>query len=56
MATHAKTGFETAIRLAKSAKVYKVQAFDAKSHLLRTSKAFSVPKPNALPLPPPGSY
>jgi hypothetical protein len=56
VATHAKTGFETAIGLAKSAKVYKVQAFDAKGHLLRTSKAFSVPKPHALPLPPPGSY
>jgi hypothetical protein len=56
VATHAKTGFETAIRLAKSAKVYRVQAFDAKGHLLRTSKAFSVPKAKSLPLPPPGSY
>jgi hypothetical protein len=56
VATHAKTGFETTITLAKSAKVYKVQAFDAKGHLLRTSKAFSVPKGKSLPLPPPGSY
>ncbi len=56
VATKTKTGFETAIALAKSAKVYKVQAFDAKGHLLRTSKAFSVPKPKSLPLPPPGSY
>jgi hypothetical protein len=56
VASAGKTGFETAIRLAKSAKVYKVQAFDAKHHLLRTSKAFSVPKAKSLPLPPPGSY
>jgi hypothetical protein len=56
VATKGKSGFETAIKLAKSAKVYKVQAFDAKGHLLRTSKAFSVPKPKSLPLPPPGSY
>jgi hypothetical protein len=54
VATHTKTGFETAIRLAKSAKVYRVQAFDAKGHLLRTSKAFSVPKPKAAPPPPQG--
>jgi hypothetical protein len=56
VATKAKNGFETAIRLAKSAKVYRVQAFDAKGHLLRTSKAFRVPKAKSLPLPPPGSY
>jgi hypothetical protein len=56
VATKAKSGFETAIALAKGAKVYKVQAFDAKGHLLRTSKAFSVLKPKSLPLPPPGSY
>jgi hypothetical protein len=56
VATHAKTGFETAIRLAKRAKFYRVQAFDRKGHLLRTSKAFSLPKPHGLPLPPPGSY
>src|SRR6185312_16248369 len=54
VATHAKTGFETAIRLARSAKVYKVQAFDAKGHLLRTSRAFHVLKPKAAPLPPQG--
>jgi arylsulfotransferase ASST len=56
VATKSKRGFETPIALAKSAKVFKVQAFDAKGHLLRTSKAFSVPKPKSLPLPPPGSY
>jgi hypothetical protein len=56
VAMKAKGGFETAITLTKSAKVYKVQAFDAKGHLLRTSKAFSVPKAKSLPLPPPGSY
>ncbi|MFZ1993838.1 MAG: arylsulfotransferase family protein [Solirubrobacteraceae bacterium] len=56
VATRARTGFETSIKLARSAKVYKVQAFDVKGHLLRTSKAFSLPKPKSLPLPPPGSY
>jgi hypothetical protein len=56
VASHARTGFETAIRPPKSAKVFKVQAFDAKGHLLRTSKAFGVPSGNSLPLPPPGSY
>ena len=56
VATKAKGGFETAIKLAKRYRVYKVQAFDAKGHLLRTSKAFSVPKSTSLPLPPPGSY
>jgi hypothetical protein len=56
VASHAKTGFETAIRPPKNAKLFKVQAFDAKGHLLRTSKAFSVPSGNSLPLPPPGSY
>jgi hypothetical protein len=54
VATKAKSGFETAIKLAKGAKVYKVQAFDAKGHLLRTSKAFTVPKPKAPPPPPQG--
>jgi hypothetical protein len=53
VASKAKSGFETAITLAKSAKVYKVQAFDSKGHLLRTSKAFSVPKKSA-PQPPQG--
>jgi len=56
VASHAKTGFETAIRPPKNAKFFKVQAFDAKGHLLRTSKAFSVAKGNALPTPPPGGY
>lgn len=56
VAKHVKTGFETAIRIPKAAKVYKVQAFDAKGHLLRTSKAFKLPGPKSLPTPPPGSY
>jgi hypothetical protein len=56
VATRAKNGFETSITLKKSYKLYKVQALDAKGHLLRTSKAFSVPKSKSLPLPPPGSY
>ncbi|HTU97617.1 MAG TPA: arylsulfotransferase family protein [Solirubrobacteraceae bacterium] len=56
VASHAKTGFETAITPPKNAKVFKVQAFDSKGHLLRTSKAFSVPSGNKLPTPPPGSY
>jgi hypothetical protein len=56
VAKHAKTGFETAIKIPKAAKVYKVQAFDAKGHLLRTSKAFKLPGPKSLPTPPPGSY
>lgn len=54
VASHAKSGFETAITIPKAAKVYKVQAFDAKGHLLRTSKAFSVPKPKSAPPPPQG--
>ncbi len=54
VATHAKSGFETAINIPKAAKVYKVQAFDAKGHLLRTSKAFHVAKPKAAPPPPQG--
>jgi hypothetical protein len=56
VASHAKTGFETAIGPPKNAKVFKVQAFDAKGHLLRTSKAFSVAQGNSLPAPPPGGY
>ncbi len=54
VATHAKSGFETAINIPKAAKVYKVQAFDTKGHLLRTSKAFSVAKPKSAPPPPQG--
>lgn len=56
VATKGKNGFQTAIKLTRSYKLYKVQAFDAKGHLLRTSKAFSAPKAKSLPLPPPGSY
>ncbi len=56
VATHAKSGFETAIKIPKAQKVYKVQAFDAKGHLLRTSRSFTLPGPKSLPTPPPGSY
>ena len=56
VATKTKNGFETPIAIKGSYKTYKVQAFDAKGHLLRTSRAFSVPKAKSLPLPPPGSY
>jgi hypothetical protein len=40
VATKAKNGFETAIVLTSSFKKYKVQALDAKGHVLRTSGAF----------------
>ncbi|MGZ4221619.1 MAG: arylsulfotransferase family protein [Solirubrobacteraceae bacterium] len=40
VATRAKNGFETAIALTSSFKKYKVQALDAKAHVLRTSGAF----------------
>ena len=56
LATKAKSGFETAIKIPKAAKTYTVQAFDAKGHLLRSSKAFKLPGPKSLPTPPPGSY
>ena len=39
-ATVAKTGFETAIPLTSSYKVYEVQALDSHKHVLGTSKAF----------------
>jgi len=37
-------------------RVYKVQALDAKGHVLRPSKAFSVPKPGLITPGPPGNY
>jgi arylsulfotransferase ASST len=40
VATKAKNGFETAIALTSSFKKYKVQALDAKGHVLRSSGAF----------------
>jgi Arylsulfotransferase (ASST) len=40
VATKAKNGFETTIPLTSSFKVYKVQALDAKRHVLGTSTAF----------------
>jgi hypothetical protein len=55
VATAAKTGFETAIRLARSYKIFKVQALDSRGDVLRTSKAFRVPKPG-LPTPPPTGF
>ncbi|MGH8988197.1 MAG: arylsulfotransferase family protein, partial [Acidimicrobiales bacterium] len=43
VAKKAKSGFETAIHLRHSYKLFKVQALDAKGHVLRTSEAFMVP-------------
>ncbi len=40
VATAIKTSFETAVRLAKAYKVYKVQALDSHGHVLGTSSAF----------------
>jgi hypothetical protein len=40
VATKTKNGFETAIALTSSFKKYKVQALDAKGHVLRASGAF----------------
>jgi hypothetical protein len=40
VATARKTSFETALRLAKAYKVYKVQALDSRGHVLGTSSAF----------------
>lgn len=45
LAQKTKTTFETSIRLAKAAKVYKVQALDAKGHVLGTSARFSPAAP-----------
>ncbi len=39
-ATHRKSGFETAIRIAHPTKVYEVQALDSKGRVLGTSKVF----------------
>jgi hypothetical protein len=47
VATRAKSGFETAIGLGAKFKSFKVQALDAKGHVIGTSKAFSVPKPGS---------
>ncbi len=55
LATRRKNGFETVIGMKGSSGVYKVQALDVKGHLLRTSKAFSIPRPRAK-TPPPGFY
>jgi Arylsulfotransferase (ASST) len=43
VAAGTKNGFETSVRLAKSYKLYKVQALGARGRVLRTSGAFSVP-------------
>jgi hypothetical protein len=40
VATKNKTGFETTIPLTSSFKVYKVQALDARGHVLGTSGSF----------------
>ena len=56
VAAKAKSGFETAIRLAAGYKSFKVQALDAKGHVLRTSNAFTIPKPSQSAPPPTGFY
>jgi Arylsulfotransferase (ASST) len=43
VATRSKRGFETVISLSRAYKVFKLQALDAKGHVLRSSRAFSVP-------------
>lgn len=55
-AGRSKTSFETAITLTRKYNVFKVQALDAKGHVIGTSKAFSAPKPNAPSQSPPGFY
>jgi hypothetical protein len=55
VASKAKTSFETAISVTRSYNVFKVQAVDAKGHVIGTSKGFSVPKPGSSP-PPSGFY
>jgi Arylsulfotransferase (ASST) len=52
VATKAKNGFETAIPLKSAYKKYKVQAVDAKGHVLRISPVFPTRKPQ--PTLPPG--
>jgi hypothetical protein len=47
VATQAKNGFETAIRLSKKYSAYKVQALDSRGHVLGTSKAFSATRSTA---------
>ena len=55
VATKTKAGFETAIRVTGSYKVFKVQAVDAGGHVIGTSIGFTKPK-QASPPPPPGFY
>jgi arylsulfotransferase ASST len=52
VAGRAKTGFETTLPLKARYGTYKVQALDARGHVLSTSKAFSIPKANTKPAPP----
>jgi hypothetical protein len=52
VASKAKNGFETAISLRKSYGKYKVEAVDAKGHVLRISPVFPTAKPQ--PTLPPG--
>ncbi len=47
VATKGKNGFETALALSRKYSTYKVQALDAKGHVLGTSKAFSAAKSTA---------
>jgi hypothetical protein len=51
-----RSGFETAIPLTGSFKVYKVQALNSRGHVLRTSRAFRVKKPGSSNSSGPGFY
>ncbi len=55
LATVGRSGFETAIKLGKTYKLYKVVALDAKGHILKRSNAFPTKK-KSNPTAPPGSY
>jgi hypothetical protein len=52
VAVRGKTGFETALTLARRYNLYKVQALDGSGHVLSASGAFSVPRPGSQQSPP----
>jgi hypothetical protein len=56
VATKAKSGFETTISLSHTYRSFKVQALDAKRHVLGTSHSFGAPKPGGSPIQSPGFY
>jgi Arylsulfotransferase (ASST) len=56
VATKARTGFETTIRLKSSYGAYKVVALDSRRHVLRRSGVFHASKPKAHHPPPGGFY